>query len=90
MLISSQMKQLTSRGGTRSAERLLELVGLDPKRAAVLSTRAFWWSAPACSRYGAPRSLLVICDEPTTALRRYCSETGRKLLNDLSVALASQ
>ena len=32
MLISAQMKQLTSRGGTRSAEELLELVGLDPKR----------------------------------------------------------
>ncbi len=32
MLISTQMKQLTSRGGTRSAEELLELVGLDPKR----------------------------------------------------------
>ncbi|WP_216395554.1 ABC transporter permease subunit, partial [Arcanobacterium phocae] len=32
MLIKSQMKQLTSRGGTRSAEELLELVGLDPKR----------------------------------------------------------
>ncbi len=26
------MKQLTKRGGTRSAEELLELVGLDPKR----------------------------------------------------------
>src|SRR5699024_10113080 len=32
MLIKSQMKQLTSRGGTRSAEELMELVGLDPKR----------------------------------------------------------
>ena len=32
MLIRSQMKQLTKRGGTRSAEELLELVGLDPKR----------------------------------------------------------
>ena len=32
MLIKAQMKQLTSRGGTRSAEELLELVGLDPKR----------------------------------------------------------
>ena len=32
MLISAQMKQLTKRGGTRSAEELLELVGLDPKR----------------------------------------------------------
>ena len=32
MLIKAQMKQLTSRGGTRSAEELLTLVGLDPKR----------------------------------------------------------
>ena len=32
MLIRSQMKQLTKRGGTRTAEELLELVGLDPKR----------------------------------------------------------
>ena len=32
MLIKSQMAQLTKRGGTRSAEELLELVGLDPKR----------------------------------------------------------
>ncbi|MFC2359995.1 MAG: ATP-binding cassette domain-containing protein, partial [Actinomyces dentalis] len=32
MLIRSQMKQLTRRGGTRSAEELLELVGLDPAR----------------------------------------------------------
>lgn len=32
MLIKTQMKQLTKRGGTRSAEELLELVGLDPKR----------------------------------------------------------
>lgn len=32
MLIKAQMKQLTKRGGTRSAEELLELVGLDPKR----------------------------------------------------------
>lgn len=32
MLIRAQMKQLTRRGGTRSAEELLELVGLDPQR----------------------------------------------------------
>ena len=32
MLIRSQMAQLTKRGGTRSAEDLLELVGLDPTR----------------------------------------------------------
>ena len=32
MLIKAQMKQLTKRGGTRTAEELLELVGLDPKR----------------------------------------------------------
>ena len=32
MLIKTQMKQLTDRGGTRSAEELLELVGLDQAR----------------------------------------------------------
>src|SRR5690625_6412013 len=32
MLIRSQLKQLTSRGGTRSAEDLLDLVGLDAGR----------------------------------------------------------
>src|SRR5699024_5146328 len=32
MLIKAQKKQLTSRGGTRSAEELMELVGLEPKR----------------------------------------------------------
>ena len=32
MLIRTQMKQLTRRGGTRTAEELLELVGLDPAR----------------------------------------------------------
>ena len=32
MLIRSQLKQLTSRGGQRSAEDLLTLVGLDPAR----------------------------------------------------------
>ncbi len=31
MLIRSQMKQLTSRGGTRTAEDMSELVGLDPR-----------------------------------------------------------
>ena len=32
MLIRTQMKQLTKRGGKRTAEELLELVGLDPER----------------------------------------------------------
>ncbi len=32
MLSSAQMKQLTSRGGSRSAEELLDLGGLDAKR----------------------------------------------------------
>lgn len=32
MLIRAQFKQLTKRGGTRTAEELLELVGLDPVR----------------------------------------------------------
>ena len=32
MLVRSQLRQLTRRGGTRTAEELLELVGLDPGR----------------------------------------------------------
>ena len=72
MLISTQMKQLTSRGGTRSAEELLELVGLDPKRTLESYTRD-----PS----------LVICDEPTTALDVTVQKQVIKLLNDLQAKL---
>ena len=71
MLIRSQMKQLTRRGGTRTAEDLLELVGLDPKRTLASYPRELSGGqrqrvliAMALTRN--PR--LVIADEPTTAL----------------------
>ncbi|PID98007.1 MAG: ABC transporter [Actinobacteria bacterium] len=71
MLIRSQMKQLTSRGGTRSAEELLELVGLDPKR--TLASYPHELSGGQRQRVLIAMALtrdpkLVIADEPTTAL----------------------
>ena len=46
MLIRTQMKQLTSRGGTRTPRIFLELVGLDPKRLRSSPTRT---NCPAVS-----------------------------------------
>ncbi|MGM7678854.1 dipeptide/oligopeptide/nickel ABC transporter permease/ATP-binding protein [Microbacterium sp. A94] len=71
MLIRAQMKQLTSRGGTRSAEDLLELVGLDPKR--TLASYPHELSGGQRQRVLIAMALtrdprLVIADEPTTAL----------------------
>ncbi|WP_165831871.1 dipeptide/oligopeptide/nickel ABC transporter permease/ATP-binding protein [Brachybacterium endophyticum] len=71
MLIRSQMKQLTSRGGTRSAEELLELVGLEPQR--TLSSYPHELSGGQRQRVLIAMALtrdprLVIADEPTTAL----------------------
>ena len=55
MLIRSQMKQLTKRGGTRTAEELLELVGLDLQAyARLVSPRAFRRPAPARSDRNGP------------------------------------
>ena len=86
MLIRSQMKQLTSRGGTRSAEELLELVGLDPVR--TLRSYPHELSGGQRQRVLIAMALtrdpsLVIADEPTTALDVTVQKQVVDLLNEL-------
>ncbi|GAA1757403.1 dipeptide/oligopeptide/nickel ABC transporter permease/ATP-binding protein [Agromyces humatus] len=86
MLIRSQLKQLTSRGGTRSAEELLELVGLDPKR--TLASYPHELSGGQRQRVLIAMALtrdprLVIADEPTTALDVTVQAQVIELLNRL-------
>lgn len=86
MLIRSQMKQLTSRGGTRTAEDLLELVGLDPQR--TLSSYPHELSGGQRQRVLIAMALtrnprLVIADEPTTALDVTVQAQVIDLLNKL-------
>ncbi|WP_165171206.1 dipeptide/oligopeptide/nickel ABC transporter permease/ATP-binding protein [Adlercreutzia sp. ZJ242] len=86
MLIKTQMKQLTSRGGTRTAEDLLELVGLDPKR--TLGSYPHELSGGQRQRVLIAMALtrdpkLVIADEPTTALDVTVQKQVVDLLNRL-------
>src|SRR5699024_2883539 len=86
MLIKAQMKQLTSRGGTRSAEELMQLVGLDPKR--TLESYPHELSGGQRQRVLIAMALtrdpkLVIADEPTTALDVTVQKQVVDLLNSL-------
>ncbi|WP_194397233.1 dipeptide/oligopeptide/nickel ABC transporter permease/ATP-binding protein [Microbacterium atlanticum] len=86
MQIRAQMKQLTARGGTRTAEDLLELVGLDPQR--VLASYPHELSGGQRQRVLIAMALtrdprLVIADEPTTALDVTVQAQVIELLNRL-------
>jgi len=86
MLIRSQMAQLTARGGTRSAEDLLKMVGLDPQR--TLSSYPHELSGGQRQRVLIAMALtrdpkLVIADEPTTALDVTVQKQVVDLLNRL-------
>ena len=86
MLIRTQMKQLTKRGGKRTAEELLELVGLDPVR--TLQSYPHELSGGQRQRVLIAMALtrdpsLVIADEPTTALDVTVQKQVVDLLNKL-------
>ncbi|ODT68858.1 MAG: ABC transporter [Pelagibacterium sp. SCN 63-23] len=86
MLIRAQMAQLTARGGTRNAEDLLTMVGLDPVR--TLNSYPHELSGGQRQRVLIAMALtrnprLVIADEPTTALDVTVQKQVVELLNRL-------
>jgi len=86
MLIRAQLKQLTRRGGTRTASELLELVGLDPQR--TLRSYPHELSGGQRQRVLIAMALtrdpsLIIADEPTTALDVTVQAQVVELLEDL-------
>ncbi|MGN6272364.1 MAG: dipeptide/oligopeptide/nickel ABC transporter permease/ATP-binding protein [Protaetiibacter sp.] len=90
MLVRSQLRQLTRRGGTRTAEELLELVGLDPSR--TLRSYPHELSGGQRQRVLIAMALtrnprLIVADEPTTALDVTVQEQVVELLNELRDSL---
>ncbi|AKK03846.1 dipeptide/oligopeptide/nickel ABC transporter permease/ATP-binding protein [Corynebacterium epidermidicanis] len=86
MLIRTQLNQLIRRGGKRSAEELMELVGLDPVR--TLKSYPHELSGGQRQRVLIAMALtrnprLLIADEPTTALDVTVQHQVVDLLNEL-------
>ncbi|PYI39412.1 ABC transporter [Arthrobacter psychrolactophilus] len=86
MTVKNQLGQMIKRGGTRSAEELLTMVGLDPQR--TLSSYPHELSGGQRQRVLIAMALtrspkLVVADEPTTALDVTVQKQVIDLLNNL-------